>query len=407
MKKVSVIVPVYNAEKYLRECVDSIIGQTLQDMEIIFVDDGSTDHSLEILQEYAKEDNRIQIVKGKHLGGGAARNSGIERATGEYLAFVDSDDEMEPEMLEKAYAHSKKEDADVTVFSVRFWHEATGAVTDEVCGLRIDNLPEAETFSYKDMPQYIFNTFHNWPWNKLFKRSFITENEIRFQEIMRTNDLLFTNKALILAQRITTVKEYLVKYRVRLNDSCQASNNVAPFDFYHAFSSLKEFLDEKGIYADVRQSFVNHALDGCIANLNTSDFKEVHKQIFMRLKEEIFDKLDILNHEDAYFYPMNMENKNMERFHNIISKDYEGFLLYRANELNDLFHERLYQSYYDYQEIIGLRQQVEELNRLRIEWEDKYEDIFNSFSYRVGHKVTAPIRALGRMVRKQEEDIHE
>ena len=129
----------------------------------------------------------------------------------------------------------------------------------------------------------------------------------------------------------------------------------------------------------------------------------MHKQIFMRLKEEIFEKLDILNHEDSYFYPMNVENKNMEQFHNILTNDYEGFLLYRANELNDLFHERLYQSYYDFQRILELQRQVDELDKVK----RQYQDIRDSFSYRVGYKVTAPIRALGRMIRRQEEDTDE
>ncbi|MCM1157294.1 MAG: glycosyltransferase [Bacteroidales bacterium] len=432
MKDVSVIVPVYNAEKYLRECVESIIGQTLQNIEIIFVDDGSVDGSLAILKEYAEKDGRIRVVNGSHGGGGAARNIGIEAASGEYLSFFDSDDVMEPELLEKTYYQCKKTDADVGVFSVRFWHEATGAVTDEVCGLRVENLPPEEVFSYRDMPKYIFNSFHNWPWNKMFKHSFVKEHKLRFQEIKRTNDLLFTTKALIFAERITTVQEYLTKYRVRLTESCQASNGAAPFDFYQAFFALKEFLTEEGIYEEVRQSFVNHALDGCIANLNTSDFSDVHKQIFIRLKEEIFEKLDILGHDDEYFYPMNIESKNLERFHYIMERDYEGFLLYRANELNDLFHERLYLGYHDWQRILGFERQVaeltgerdrvteerdritgerdylagelervnreltEEVNRYR----GMYEDIRDSFSYRFGYKVTVPVRAVGRVVRK-------
>lgn len=406
MTKISVIVPVYNAEKYLRECVERIVNQTIREIEIIFVDDGSTDESLNILQKYAQEDERIRIVKGQHRGGGAARNIGIEQATGDYLAFFDSDDLMEYNMLEKAYTQAVKENADVTVFSVRFWHEATGDVTDEVCGLRVDNLPDMETFCYKDMKDHIFNSFHNWPWNKLFKHSFIKQHNIRFQEIMRTNDLLFTNKALVMAERITTIPEYLVTYRVRVTDNCQSSNNIAPFDFYKAFLALKDFLEEKGIYEEVRRSYVNHALDGCIANLNTSDFSAVHKEIFLKLKEEIFEKLDVLQQDEDYFYEMNVDNKNVERYQNILAKNYEGFLLYRANELNELFHEKLYQSYFDHVEIIRLRGECDRLNReLEELCEQKeqirlaYEDIQNSFSYRAGHKITAPVRAVGRVIK--------
>ena len=161
MVDVSVIVPVYNSEKYLRECVDSILGQTFENIEVIFVDDGSDDNSLDILHEYEKQDSRIKVIQNKHCGGGAARNTGIENAHGEYIMFFDSDDYMESQLIEKAYNKCKSENADITVFSVRFWHEATGAVTDEVCGLRTENLPDKQVFSWRDMPRFIFNTFHN------------------------------------------------------------------------------------------------------------------------------------------------------------------------------------------------------------------------------------------------------
>ena len=96
MAKVSVIIPVYNVEPYLKQCMDSVVGQTLKDIEIICVDDGSTDGSLDILKEYATEDSRIQIIEQKNAGAGAARNNGMRHATGKYLSFLDSDDFFEP-----------------------------------------------------------------------------------------------------------------------------------------------------------------------------------------------------------------------------------------------------------------------------------------------------------------------
>ncbi|MGN1134020.1 MAG: glycosyltransferase family 2 protein [Oscillospiraceae bacterium] len=360
MIDVSIIVPVYNSEKYLCECADSIVGQTAKNTEIIFVDDGSQDNSMKILREYEKRDARVKIFQNSHSGGGAARNTGLENAHGEYVMFFDSDDLMEPEFVEKMYKKCKGTDSDIAVCSVRFWHESTGGVTDEVCGLRTENLPKKEVFCWKDMPEYIFNTFHNWPWNKIFKRSFIEKNGLRFQEIMRTNDLYFTCRALMLADRITCVNEYLVKYRVRLSGSCQASNSKAPLDFYKAFAALKDFLQENGFYEDVKQSFVNHALDGCIANLNTADFNQSQKLIFNALKDEIFESLDILGHNDEYFYKQNVDNKNLERLHYVLSGDYENFLLYRANELNNLYRERLCISYKDEQKIRSLRKQNKE-----------------------------------------------
>ena len=119
MVKVSVIIPVYNVEPYLKQCMDSVVGQTLKDIEIICVDDGSTDNSLDILREYAAEDSRIQIIEQKNAGAGAARNNGMRYATGKYLSFLDSDDFFEPRMLEKAYDLAEKDQADFVAYKIR------------------------------------------------------------------------------------------------------------------------------------------------------------------------------------------------------------------------------------------------------------------------------------------------
>ena len=122
MVKVSVIIPVYNVEPYLKQCMDSVVGQTLKDIEIICVDDGSTDGSLDILREYAAEDNRIQIIEQKNAGAGAARNNGMRHATGKYLSFLDSDDFFEPRMLEKAYDLVEKDQADFVAYKSDQYH---------------------------------------------------------------------------------------------------------------------------------------------------------------------------------------------------------------------------------------------------------------------------------------------
>ena len=137
MAKVSVIIPVYNVEPYLKQCMDSVVGQTLKDIEIICVDDGSTDGSLDILKEYATEDSRIQIIEQKNAGAGAARNNGMRHATGKYLSFLDSDDFFEPRMLEKAYDLAEKDQADFVSIQIRpvSYREET------VCFSRLGDIP--------------------------------------------------------------------------------------------------------------------------------------------------------------------------------------------------------------------------------------------------------------------------
>ena len=122
---VSVIVPVYNTSKYLRQCLDSIQAQTLKEIEIICVDDGSTDNSMEILLEKELEDSRICILQQKNRGGGAARNLGMSIAKGKYLSFLDSDDFFEPTMLEEAYTAAEKHNADITIYSYHIFYDGS------------------------------------------------------------------------------------------------------------------------------------------------------------------------------------------------------------------------------------------------------------------------------------------
>lgn len=339
MIKISVIIPVYNAERFLPQCLSSILKQTLREMEVICIDDGSVDRSVEIIESYQKKDDRIRLLEQNHMGGGAARNAGLATAKGEFLSFLDADDFFAKDMLQKVYEKCKANHADIGIFKVNFYHQSTGAVTKEKAGMVEEFLPQNEVFSYKDMPDYIFNAFHNWAWNKLFRREFIIANQIKFQELRRTNDLLFTTKALILAQRMVVVKERLIFYRVQVSGNCQSTNSNMPYDFYEAFKALKVFLVENGGYDSVRRSYVNHALDGCIANLGTLEFCEQHEQLFDKLKQEIFCSLDIEGHKKEYFYDFNIENRAYEKYKNIMEKDYKLYLMYRAEQLRVAYRD--------------------------------------------------------------------
>ena len=189
--KVSVIIPVYNVEKYLGPCLDSILGQTLNNIEVICVDDGSTDRSLEILREYEKRDARVKVLTQPNTNAGAARNKGIQQAKGEYLSFLDSDDHFDPTMLEKCAARMDQDGSDVLVFGAKQHNMRTGIISDMPWSLRLDRCPQKSVFPPREVKDYLFNNFQNWPWNKLFRRSFVEQHHITYQEITRTNDMAF------------------------------------------------------------------------------------------------------------------------------------------------------------------------------------------------------------------------
>ena len=302
MPKVSVIIPVYNVEKYLRECLGSVINQTFWDIEIICVNDGSTDNSLEILNEYAKNDERVIVINQQNLGAGVARNSGLKIAKGEYLAFLDGDDFYRPDYIEKMYNQAKKTNADITICSADYYDMQTKKYKYMRVSIFEPYLPAKEVFNYNDMPNYIFNFAQNWNWNKLFNHEFVKKNCISFQNLYRTNDLYFTCCALSLAQRITTVKEPLVVYRVGLSENSQSTNYKYPFDFYEAFKQLRLFLLDKNLYDTVKQSYINWAIVGVMHNYQSINDKKIKERLRHLICTSGLKELDLksINENNVY-----------------------------------------------------------------------------------------------------------
>lgn len=302
MPKVSVIIPVYNVENYLCECIDSILNQTLKDFELICVDDGSTDHSLEILREYEAKDARVKVLQQKNLGAGAARNKGLAIATGEYLSFLDSDDFFELGMLEEAYKRCKKKNADICIYQVMRYNDQTHATRFDRGSWRVQYAPKKETFDYKDMPDHILDAFQNWAWNKLIRHELVCKYDIKFQEIHRTNDLLFVATCMMRAERITLLEKKLVYYREGMKSNCQATNYLHPLDFLTAFYAVKAFLQENNMFIEVEKSFVNKALAGCLYNMSSIKDEKTRELLFNELKRSGFEKLCITGKDRTYFY---------------------------------------------------------------------------------------------------------
>lgn len=360
---VSVIVPVYNTEKYLEQCLNSILGQTLQKIEVICVDDGSSDGSVELIRGMAAEDERLKLLTQKNAGGGAARNLGMSRAKGKYLMFLDSDDFFHPQLLEKLVQRCEETGAQIGVCKARCYHEDLGFETPEPASMREEFLPDKEVFCWKDMPEGIFNTFHNWPWNKIFLHSFVREKNLSFQEIRRTNDMYFTCTALMEAERVTALREELVWYRVGISGSCQTTNREAPLDFFYAFLALKEYLEEKGIFEKVKRSFVNHALDGCIANLNSQENNRGQEALYDKLKGELLGRLDVHGWPKEYFYEYNQRMYGF--YQRMMEGDYTDYLRHRIRDLKEERDRCLENDYkekvYYAQGMIGYRQQKHDL----------------------------------------------
>lgn len=183
----------YNAEKYLSACVQSALSQTYKNIEIICVDDGSTDSSPEILNKLASDNPSIKIITQKNAGGGAARNKGLDNASGKYVYFFDSDDIAASDLIEKALARAGESDADLVAF-----HGYT-FVNDDVStkkfksGYNKNIIANSESVvSYKDCPGTILSLVNVVPWNKLIRRDFLIQNNIRFLNLTTADDVTFS-----------------------------------------------------------------------------------------------------------------------------------------------------------------------------------------------------------------------
>ena len=327
--KVSVILPVYNSQKHLRECLDSLLNQSLREIEIICINDGSKDNSLEILKEYKAKDNRIKIHSQENKGAGAARNKGISLAMGEYLSFLDADDFFEKDMLKLAYEKITKENADICMFESYTYDNITKTREINTNAIKKKFLPKKDVFNRNDISSNIFKDIRGWAWDKLYKRSFVLNYNLKFQEIRTTNDMYFVFVSLLKANRITILEKALYNQRVNVSTSLSNTRELSWDCFYHALMKVKEELINMNIYDKYERQFVNYALLSCIWNFETLR-EPLAYSLFEKLRSEWFESLGILNREKEYFENKNDYNILMEIM-NIPLDDENAYKDYQIN----------------------------------------------------------------------------
>lgn len=295
----SLIIPINNCEKYLSECLESILQQTYQDFEIICVDDGSTDNSFQILQEYANKDARITVKRQKNKGAGAARNVGLAMARGEYVYFPDSDDICNKELLQVVEKKLTIHHPDIVVFKALAFNQTT---KEEV--LMYENFAKlkvfGEVFSAATCTEDIFSALMIETWNKVYSRGFLMENILKYQELVTTNDLFFTCSALCLAQCITTVDAVLYKHRVGLRTNLQSQNDRSFLDFYKALVKLHEGvikLKNENFLKSFRELAVNVIFYNLLAYKNENNRKELIKKI----REEAIPRFGLYKNQLNFF----------------------------------------------------------------------------------------------------------
>jgi glycosyltransferase involved in cell wall biosynthesis len=299
---VSVIVPVHNAAKHLSSCLRSIVEQTLTDVEILLVDDGSTDASAQIIAEFAATDSRITCLPGPGVGSaGAARNVGLERATGDYLSFLDADDFFAPTMLADLHAKAVADRADIVICKFRVYDERTDDANPVSWPLRLEYFPDQTPFSPDAAADALFLATNPAAWNKLFRTDFIRKTGLQFQGLRRTNDAFFTYSALSQATRLSYLDDYLLSYRTGNTTSLRGSRDKEPLAWVDALIAIRAELARVGLLEKFERAFTNLALDFCLANLRRPTSAEAYLTTHDALTETVLAQLGILGREPNYF----------------------------------------------------------------------------------------------------------
>ncbi len=337
--KISVIIPVYNVEQYIAQCLESILNQSLKEIEIICINDGSKDTSKTILEEYQKKDNRIVIINKSNAGYGAACNSGLRLARGKYISIIESDDFIDKDMFKELFNLAEENNTDIVKSAYYEYIEEEQEQISKIVKINWSeqyNMPK-EVFEIADCTQLVY--FHPSIWSCIYKKEFLDKNNIHFVEAQGAGwvDNPFQIQTLCSAKRILyTDKAY---YYYRLNNPSSSSNIVDiynPFDRsdeVHYFLEANNF-DDKNLLAHLykrEMSYIHIVLSGIEDNLLDLASEKISKMV-ERMDKNIIYENEYINDYEKWVYEsclskeglktlMEHIKNNNNRNHSVIVKE--------------------------------------------------------------------------------------
>jgi len=276
MVKISVLIPVYNAKDYLDESISCILNQTFKDIELICVNDGSKDNSLDILNDFAAKDSRVKVIDKKNGGCGSARNRALEEASGEFVYFFDPDDIVEENAFELAYDSAVRNDSDMVIFKANIF-DKNGISNKEIFFYYDKSLKESQfdNLRFDDIKQYVLKGGYA-PWSKLYKKEFIDSyDDFRFDLGLAFDDVPFHVKSMVRAKKISFVNEFLYHYRV---DNVNSVNSTASngFDIFKIVDIVEDILRSENVFDQLTNEFYSFKLYHILNYIISTDSEEYY-----------------------------------------------------------------------------------------------------------------------------------
>ncbi len=301
---ISLIIPVFNVEEYLRQCLESIIKQSFSNYEVIIVDDGSTDKSMEIIREYEKKFKRVKILSQRNKGVSEARNLALKHAKGEYVLYIDSDDFLKFNMLELMVNKANKTKADIVMCNYNLYY----GVNNKNNRVVSYNVLEDKIYSSSEVIDMILNfNIQGQLWNKLFKRSLLLENNFEFESGRYVQDIFPVFKVINKSNKIAFINEYLYYYRQRETSTIHKKNTKLAEDYYHAMTSIIQYIIKNNLQVNSNSFKVFRAsiLSYFIYHYTNTDVKSSYRD----LKKSKYADLDVKFKDFIFLKSLNKIDK--------------------------------------------------------------------------------------------------
>ena len=308
MPDISIIVPIYNAEKYIEKCIDSLVDQTKKELEFILVNDGSTDETEKIIKSY--KDKRIKYFKNKNQGIGKTRNFGIEKAKGKYILFLDSDDYLDLNTCKTLYEKAEKENSDLVICD--FYKVYEDNKTEEI------KLPSFKSTTLKKSPNLLLD-INLAPWNKLYKTELIKNNNLTFVENLKYEDAPFVSAALDKANKISKIDKCLNYYVIHGNSETTVRDKRV-FDILKIVDMIRAYFKDKKYIKDALDKLTVRIL----TNYNIQQRNQKDKKVGLEFINESFEylKREVPDFKDNKYYENRSTIKKIIEKNKLLTKIY-------------------------------------------------------------------------------------
>lgn len=329
--KVSIIMPVYNVEEYLHDSLNSLINQTLTEIEIICVDDCSTDSSGEILEFFKWKDNRLRILQNtKNVGAGFSRNKALSIAKGEYVLFLDSDDWLDENAIEELYDKATKNNLDVLMFKLINYNQDSGIFfKTDYYSMVIVNSYIDKVFDYRSFDKYKLFKIPNSPCNKLIKTSVLKDNDITFPEGLIHEDNLFFFKLMFNSKRMMITDDYYYNRRIRDN-SVMTTQDKKLMDIISITDLVMSYFRQEGYYDEYKRQLLNYLLRALKSRFYDIPI-EYKEEYYHKMKENIDKYVNSYSIKEDFekelyrpnktFFNLLVNSKDLNEFNGIVIQD--------------------------------------------------------------------------------------